>query len=58
MELLEITGYCTARVVSPGSADYVAVLIEQHHRLFRVCYDINMTPKIHYMVHLPRLMKL
>ena len=59
LTLLEITKYCTARILSPGSADYVAVLLEVHHQLFRACYPYkNMTPKLHYMVHLPRLIKL
>ena len=58
LQLLEITKHCTAYVTSPGSADYVAVLIEQHHRGFRTCYPhVNMTPKLHYMVHLPKLLK-
>jgi hypothetical protein len=57
--LLEITKYCTARTTSVASATYVAVLIEQHHRAFRVCYPlVNMTPKLHYMVHFPQLLKL
>ena len=57
--LLEITKYCTARSTSVPSATYVASLIEQHHRAFRVCYPhVNMTPKLHYMVHFPRQLKL
>lgn len=56
--LLEITMYCTARAISVSSINYVKVLIEQHHRAFRVCYpEVNMTPKTHYMVHFPRLME-
>lgn len=56
--LLQITKYCTARIVSPGLSDYLAVLIERHHRGFRRCYpEQNMTPKLHYMLHFPRLMK-
>lgn len=57
--LLEISKYCTARATSVPSATYVAVLIEQHHRAFRRCYPhVNMTPKLHYMVHFPRLLLL
>ena len=55
--LLEITKYCTARITFVSSATYVAALIEQHHRAFRKCYpEINMTPKLHYMIHFPRLL--
>lgn len=56
--LLQITKYCTARVISVSSVDYLAVLIEQHHNAFRVCYpSVNITPKLHYMVHFPRLIR-
>ena len=55
--LLEITKICTARVTSSELADYLSVLIEEHHTLFRSCYpSVSMTPKTHYMVHLPRLL--
>ena len=57
--LLEIVKYCTARVTHIGSVDYVAALVDQHHRDLRKCYPgTNFTPKLHYVVHLPRLMKL
>lgn len=56
--LLEITMHCTARSVSVSLTHYVAALTEQHHRAFQVCYpNVTMTPKLHYMVHFPRLMK-
>ena len=57
--LVEIVKYCTARITSTSSADYVAALVDQHHHDFRKCYPgTNFTPKLHYMVHLLRLMKL
>lgn len=57
--LLEISKYCTARTTSVPSATYLTVLIDHHHRAFRVCYpQVNMTPKLHYMIHFPRQLKL
>ena len=56
--LIEITMHCTARSIAVSTPYYVAALIEQHHRAFKACYPtINMTPKLHYMLHFPRLMK-
>lgn len=56
--LLEITKLCTAKVTSEDSANYLEVLIEEHHKLFAKCYPNKiMTPKMHYMVHFPRLLK-
>lgn len=55
--LLEITKLCTAKVTSIEASDYVKVLIEEHHRLFKSCYPgVSFTPKMHYMVHFPRLL--
>lgn len=55
--LLEITKICTARVISVEQADYLRALIVEHHTLFRSCYpDNSVTPKMHYMVHFPRLL--
>ena len=56
--LLEIVKYCTARITCSNSADYLAALVDQHHRDFRRCYpSTNFTPKLHYMVHPPHLIK-
>lgn len=56
--LIEITKFCTAKITSEECADYVHALIEEHHRLFTKCYPHKMmTPKMHYMVHFPRLLK-
>lgn len=55
--LLEILRYCTAKVTCEPSTMYLATLIDDHHRSFRQCYpSVSLTPKFHYMVHLPRLM--
>lgn len=55
--LLEILWYCTAKVTCKPSTMYLASLIEEHHRTFCLCYPAtSLTPKFHYIVHLPRLM--
>ena len=55
--LVEITRVCTARITSRELASYLQALIEQHHRDFKLCYpSVSLTPKIHYMVHFPRLL--
>lgn len=55
--LLEITKMCTAKVTSTEASDYVKALVEDHHPLFKQCYPtVSFTPKMHYMVHLARLL--
>lgn len=56
--LLQITGYLFAPRLTSDEADYLALLIEQHHQTFCNLYpDESVTPKFHYMVHMPRLIK-
>lgn len=55
--LLEIVKYSTAQLTSLGTAEYLAAVIDHHHRVFRKCYPLtSVTPKMHYLVHLPRLL--
>ena len=55
--LLEIVKYSTAELTSLASAEYLTVVIHQHHHEFLKCYPtVSITPKMHYMVHLPRLL--
>ena len=55
--LVQIVKCCTARVISTASAAFLEVLVDQHHQEFKKCYpSLSITPKMHYMVHLPRLM--
>lgn len=55
--LLEIVKYSTAQLTSLDSLEYLAALIDQHYREFKKCYPlVNITPKMHYMVHLPRML--
>lgn len=52
--LLQISKLCTAKVISPGLSAYLSALVEQHHQEFKLCYPgVSLTPKMHYMVHLP-----
>lgn len=51
IQFLQIT---TAHILSCGLAAYLAVLIHDHHSMFRHCYPTaSITPKMHYMVHFP-----
>ena len=55
--LLQVTQYCTAKIVSQSVAEFVSEIIEQHHYLFRKCYPSkSFTPKMHFMVHFPSLL--
>ena len=54
---VQISRYCTAKVISRVSVAYLRALIDQHHQEFRKCYpDASITPKMHYMVHFPQQM--
>lgn len=53
--LLDIFQLSTARVASSAQAGYIEALICDHHQLFINCYPgVNVTPKMHYMVHFPQ----
>ena len=55
--LLTITDYCFAPIVCEDWAAYLRMLIDDHHQEFRRLYpDFHLTPKMHYMVHLPDIM--
>ena len=58
MLMLQITGYLFAPRLTSDEADYVALLIEEHHCAFCKLYpDVSITPKFHYLVHMSRLIK-
>ena len=58
MLLMRITMYLFSPKITSDEADYIAILIEQHHQTFTVLYpEESITPKFHYMVHMPRLIK-
>lgn len=55
--ILEVTKFYTAKITSAEASDYVKAVIEEHHRIFKLCYPgVSFTPKMHYMVHFPRLL--
>ena len=56
--LHDILAHCMAPCVSPASISYLSVLIEMHHKSFSTNYPAQqMTPKMHYMVHFPELIR-
>ena len=58
MLLLRITSYLFSPKLTSDEADYLAILIDEHHVAFRSLYpDQSVTLKFHYMVHMPRLIK-
>ena len=52
--LIDILQISTARILSPGLAAYLGVLIHDHHNMFRHCYPTaSIIPKMQYLVHFP-----
>lgn len=57
IKLLNIVAVCFSPVVSQDQLAYLQVLIEEHHKEFcRLYPDCSVIPKMHYMVHMPRVM--
>ena len=56
LRLLDIIDILFAPVVSRETCAYLETLISDHHLSFRNLYpSVNITPKMHGMVHMPRL---
>lgn len=56
LTMLTITGYLMSPEITPEEAAFVKVLIEQHHTQFKMLYpNASITPKMHYLIHMPRL---
>lgn len=52
--LLKITDIVMAPKSTPAIAAYLRQLIEEHHTKFVHLYpDRSLTPKLHYLVHMP-----
>lgn len=52
--LLRICSIAAAWTISSSTIEYLAILIEEHHLLFKKLYpDVTIIPKMHYMVHYP-----
>lgn len=45
-----------ARSISIQDCAYLEALISDHHTSFKELYNVNMTPKLHNMVHMPQLL--
>ena len=57
--LLQITSLCTSTIVTSGTSTELVYLIEMHHSSFRREYPTSsFIPKMHYMCHFPRQIKL
>ena len=55
--LLKITDFVLAPKCTTAIAAYLRQLIEEHHTTFRQLYpDRRLTPKMHYIVHIPQWM--
>ena len=53
---LQITDYILAPEVLPEVA-YLKVLLTEHHATFvRLYPEASLIPKMHYLIHVPRLM--
>lgn len=49
-DILEI---CMSPCISPMTISFLSELVKIHHELLKDCYpSVNITPKLHYMVHL------
>jgi len=51
--MLEITGICLSRKITINILGYLQGLIKEHLQLFKDVVNQNITPKQHYLVHLP-----
>ena len=52
--LLSITSILTAFAFAPEDCALIATLIEEHHQRFVKLYSgVHLTPKFHYLIHLP-----
>ena len=56
--LLDIVDILFAPDISPEDISLLSVLIEDHHNEFTVIYPSNpVIPKMHFMVHMPELIR-
>ena len=54
---LRILFAAAAPEVHPNTIDHLAAAIDEHHQAFTACYPgENITPKLHFYVHLPSIM--
>ena len=54
--MLEIMDYLMAPEISEDDVTYLKLLIEDHHTAFLDLYpQSNVIPKMHYCIHMPRV---
>ena len=54
--MLQITDYLLAPEITADEVAHLKILIEMHHTSFVSLYpDCSVLPKMHYLVHMPRL---
>ena len=54
---LEIANYILAPEIHPDEVAYLGVILPQHHQTFVELYPgKSVIPKMHYLLHIPRLM--
>lgn len=51
--MLEITAICLNKKITVNILGYLRLLIKEHLQLFKDVFKQNITPKQHYLVHLP-----
>ena len=54
--MLEISDYLFAPIISADEAAYLSILIKEHHSRFKNLYSsASVIPKMHFLIHTPRL---
>lgn len=54
LHLRTIMDYLLAPVLSPECIEYIKVLIQEHHEMWKELYpNCRITPKMHYFIHYP-----
>lgn len=53
LTILEITGICRSKKITINILGYLKGLIKEHLQLFKDVFNQNITPKQHFLIHLP-----
>ena len=57
MLLCELSGIALSPVIAVDQISYLTILIKQYLEQFTALYSKSLTPKCHYLVHIPSLIK-
>ena len=58
LKLLDIMDILLSPSLTSDETYYLEILIEEHHREFVTLYpESSVIPKMHYMIHMPRLIR-